>query len=598
MNRQPKWNNNVGVRPFTPDEDPRDSPTLDIAEFAGDDFKPEIYIQKALANATQDDVRAFLDSLRESKELASIDLQRNVYKNYNEFVTISKEISKLESDMLILRGLLNKLQVVSDNLRDDSSESINVGSASSVTSEPIVNRGRKPTTNNASDMQSIWKAQIQALWDGVEGAQNFVPLEPGRHIIRECSNFVEISMNTNKPKHAVHLFLLNDCLLIAVKKKRQATKDTTKIKLVADRCWSLDDVSLIDMKDTDGSKNFIKVLKHPTDQFIFQSSNAEEKKNLMNMTKRATDEMMSAKAVKHADSVINAQNNQQQLTPLIRSLSRRGRNALTSSLRNQKTSSPKISAKSPRELSFNDLREIEDLADRLDVQIATREFDQAVESIEKAKAALTNVSADATRLDSIRVKMEDRVVRLSYAISRDLTNPNVKKTQVQKCVKWLLRLGYGEQAREQFLSARTNNIRIRTKQLKFEGDIPQYINELSLVHFTLIKNTCDWYSAAFKDIKMSSGLVKWAKEEVEHYASMFQRQVYSAHNRDDKIVRRCLKYARDHCLMLREVGLDFKFLLDTLLQLDGISRAANNTVYESLSGLTEEEEDLLDSYGA
>ncbi|CAG8771095.1 3769_t:CDS:2, partial [Dentiscutata heterogama] len=104
-------------------------------------------------------------------------------------------------------------------------------------------------------------------------------------------------------------------------------------------------------------------------------------------------------------------------------------------------------------------------------------------------------------------------------------------------------------ARELFLSARTNNIRIRTKQLKFEGDIPQYINELSLVYFTLIKNTCDWYSAAFKDIKMASGLVKWAKEEVEHYASMFQRQVYSPHNREDKIVRRCLKYARDHCLM-------------------------------------------------
>ncbi|CAG8507867.1 10576_t:CDS:10, partial [Cetraspora pellucida] len=562
MNRQSKWNNSVGVRSFSLDDDLRDSPTLDIAEFAGDEFKPETYIQKALANAAEDDVRAFLDSLRESKELASIDLQRNVYKNYNEFVTISKEISNiltLESDMLVLRGLLNKLQNVSDNLRDDSSESINVGIAPSVTSEPIVHRGRKPTLNNASDMQSIWKAQIQALWDGVEGAQNFVTLEPGRHIIRECSNFVEISINTNRPKQAVHLFLLNDCLLVAVKKKRQATKDTTKIRLVADRCWSLDDISLIDMKDTDGST-------------------PEEKKNLINMTKRATDEMMSAKAAKNADLIINAQNSQQQLTPLIRSLSRRSRNALTSSIRNQKSPGSKAITRSPRELSFNDLREIEDLADQLVVYIATREFDEAVESIEKAKAVLTNISADAAKLDSIRVKMEDRVVRLSYAISRDLTNPNVKKTQVQKCVKWLLRLGYGEQARELFLSARTNNIRISTKQLKFEGDIPQYINELSLVYFTLIKNTCDWYSAAFKDIKMSSGLIKWAKEEIEHYASMFQRQ-------------------------LREVGLDLKFLLDTLLQLDGftmnhgvVSDAANNTIFKDLSELTEEEEDLLDSY--
>ncbi|CAG8688693.1 6445_t:CDS:2, partial [Cetraspora pellucida] len=370
---------------------------------------------------------------------------------------------------------------------------------------------------------------------------------------------------------------------------------TTKIRLVADRCWSLDDISLIDMKDTDGCMNFIKILKHPTDQFIFQGSTPEEKKNLINMTKRATDEMLSAKAAKHADLVINAQNSQQQLTPLIRSLSRRSRNALTSSIRNQKSPGSKAITRSPRELSFNDLREIEDLADQLVVYIATREFDEAVESIEKAKAALTNISADAAKLDSIRVKMEDRVVRLSYAISRDLTNPNVKKTQVQKCVKWLLRLGYGEQARELFLSARTNNIRISTKQLKFEGDIPQYINELSLVYFTLIKNTCDWYSAAFKDIKMSSGLIKWAKEEIEHYASMFQRQVYSIHNRDDKIVQRCLKYARDHCLMLREVGLDLKFLLDTLLQLDGftmnhsvVSDAANNTIFKDLSELTEE----------
>lgn len=41
----------------------------------------------------------------------------------------------------------------------------------SVTSEPIVPRGRNPTLNNATDMQSIWKAQIQELWAGVEGAQ-------------------------------------------------------------------------------------------------------------------------------------------------------------------------------------------------------------------------------------------------------------------------------------------------------------------------------------------------------------------------------------------------------------------------------------------
>jgi hypothetical protein len=163
-------------------------------------------------------------------------------------------------------------------------------------------------------------------------------------------------------------------------------------------------------------------------------------------------------------------------------------------------------------------------------------------------------------------------------------------------VRWLLRLGYGEQARELFLVARTENIRIKTKQLKFEGDIPQYINELSLVYFTLIKNTCDWYNAAFRDMRMASGLVKWVQEEMEYYASMFKRQVYSLHYRDDSTVQECLKYSREHCLMLHEVGLDLKFLLDNLLQPDknpsSTDKSNMDTVVEA------EEDDVLNSYGA
>jgi hypothetical protein len=56
-----------------------------------------IDIQKALSNATEEGVRSFLGTLRDSKELAASDLQRNVYKNYNEFVVISQEISNILS---------------------------------------------------------------------------------------------------------------------------------------------------------------------------------------------------------------------------------------------------------------------------------------------------------------------------------------------------------------------------------------------------------------------------------------------------------------------------------------------------------------------
>jgi len=37
----------------------------------------------------------FYDKLRKSKDVAATVLQKNVYENYNEFVTISKEISNI-----------------------------------------------------------------------------------------------------------------------------------------------------------------------------------------------------------------------------------------------------------------------------------------------------------------------------------------------------------------------------------------------------------------------------------------------------------------------------------------------------------------------
>jgi hypothetical protein len=41
-------------------------------------------------------------------------------------------------------------------------------------------------------------------------------------------------------------------------------------------------------------------------------------------------------------------------------------------------------------------------------------------------------------------------------------------------------------------------------------------------------------------------IVKWAKEEIEHYADMFRRQVYSLNDQDEQTVEKCLRYTRQH----------------------------------------------------
>ncbi|KAJ3114793.1 exocyst complex component exo84 [Phlyctochytrium bullatum] len=82
---------------------------VDVVAFSSSDFNAE----QLLAKVPYDEVKAYHQKLEDARQAAAGDLQRNVFKNYVEFVNISKEISALESDILSLRSLLNDLTTAS-----------------------------------------------------------------------------------------------------------------------------------------------------------------------------------------------------------------------------------------------------------------------------------------------------------------------------------------------------------------------------------------------------------------------------------------------------------------------------------------------------
>lgn len=123
------------------------------------------------------------------------DLQRNVYRNYTEFVTISKEVSNLDADVFRLKGYLNELKSIWEGFVEEANPSEDM--------KPIGNlqlkkRGRNDLSiyilldaiglNDAilpqrkhsdmipSDLQSIFRAQIAALWENVEGSQVYISI--------------------------------------------------------------------------------------------------------------------------------------------------------------------------------------------------------------------------------------------------------------------------------------------------------------------------------------------------------------------------------------------------------------------------------------
>jgi hypothetical protein len=126
---------------------------------------------------------------------------------------------------------------------------------------------RKTVRNSILDLQNMYRAQLQSLWTQVSGSQKYLPITPGRHLVCEASNFIELNPATYKTKQLVELFLLNDLMLVAVRKRKRSTTETAvgtsrrgaagpdgsiKGQLVADKCFTLSEISVADIKDSGG----------------------------------------------------------------------------------------------------------------------------------------------------------------------------------------------------------------------------------------------------------------------------------------------------------------------------------------------------------
>ncbi|KAI8142748.1 Cullin repeat-like-containing domain protein [Fennellomyces sp. T-0311] len=489
---------------------------LDLHRFADDSLNPEEYVRRSLSDTNEEGIRAFHKSLVEAKQVVGGDLQRNVYRNYTEFVTISKEVSNLDGDVFRLKGYINELKSIWESFMEEANPSEDTKPTDSLGLNDAIIPQRKHNDIMTTDLQSIYRAQISALWDNVEGSQRFVPYIPGRHIVRECVNFIDVNPKTFQPRVTVHIFLLNDCLLIASRKKRSAT---SRYKLVADYCWSLEDASITDIKDSQG------IVSVYPNTFVFRSERPEDKYALLHAYRRTMDENGDRQEDPPNASKSTVDGNDSEINPA-------------------------------------DQKWLKSLPDDLEVAIALRQFENAVTDIEQARKIFNSYRKETPLLRESKRRVDKFTESLGDIISHDLSNILLTKLQFQRLVNWLLRLNKGEEAREVFLNTRSLIIKKRIRQLTFEGDSTTYINELALVVFTLVRNTCEWYRDSFKQNEMASRFITWVREQTEIYADIYKRQVFNHSQLNCQIIADCFKSTLDQCSILRKVGLDLKFLLE------------------------------------
>ncbi|KAF8256691.1 hypothetical protein EI94DRAFT_1763604 [Lactarius quietus] len=446
-----------------------------------EDFDPDAYLKLKLANSTEAELRLLQSSLRNSKDEVAADLQRNVFKNYAQFVHISKEIGILENEMMGLKESLAEWKSMPSVLHIEESAS--------------VAERRRNVRSSVADLRVLYAHQMQNLHTQIEGSAKFVPTTPGRHVIAEMDSIFALNAATYKPMSVVRFVLLDDAVLVARRRRRRNASE------------------ILDTKDAATLVNVFKI-KHGKETHVYRTDSASDKKSLLSQFRHVAEEL-AAKKRKEREG-------EHERRKSLWSGNARGSVAMgdvppvpdwMSDLAQQAGMSD-----SAKENAERDARWIGDYADELNVAIALREWDRAVElpcsPLLCYKRFLTH--------------------RITKRRSRSLLPSSIASMQAPA-------------ARTAFLAARAETARRLVRMIRFDGHIGTYINDLSTTVFTVIKHTADWFLASFKENEM------------------FRIQVFCT-DVDQSVVDDALSITHNQSRkLLQEFGLDFRFILDALL---------------------------------
>lgn len=145
------------------------------------------------------------------------------------------------------------------------------------------NGGTMEVSNKRKDrssvlvLQKMWATELQSLFKHVDGAQKHIQAIPGRHVLAESGRWHEINIGTWKPSRPIHLFLLNDLVLVATRKLPQ---EGSSKRLQAIHCWPLQQVEISEVKapsqvSNKGEKIYVINLRAPSFSYVYQTDRSD-----------------------------------------------------------------------------------------------------------------------------------------------------------------------------------------------------------------------------------------------------------------------------------------------------------------------------------
>ena len=325
---------------------------------------------------------------------------------------------------------------------------------------------RNHNRSSVANLETMWNVQLQTLWKTVERSQKFLPVVPGRHIVMESGHWVELDSATWKPRRPVHIVLLNDHLLVAAKKRKRVdtnnpqAKASAPTKLVAEECWPLQDIDMLDLSAHDNPEvedpaipNAVNI-RYGQRSFTYRhdARNSETKNELVMAFRRSLEELRKklrseAEATAKSAEAANGNAAARRKSEYLDNLTPRDRLDVLIDVDGKQ----------------QNMRWVEGQLDELDMEIALQHFDNAVSRVELLRHISKGLKSNQTAQEAILSKVDERAETLAELLLRALVDTHSFLRATKSKISWLARLGFDDQAREAFLRARSEVITKRAR---------------------------------------------------------------------------------------------------------------------------------------
>lgn len=496
-------------------------------------FDPQSYVKQLSQQSDGDrDLQEHRQKIQNLADETAQNLKKNVYKNYRQFIETAKEISYLESEMYQLSHILTEQKSIMESITQ------------SLLSTDKDETSKEMQAAFPKETEELKQRTLTSLLEKVEGAKNIMDT-PGRHLVYN-GDLVEYDVDSMSPIQKVHAFLMNDCLLIAtwLPNRRGA------VKYKYNALYDLESFAVVNVKDNPPMKDMFKILMFP-DSRIFQAENSKVKKEWLEIL----DETKKNKASKEK----HKKEEEPPMSP--------ARAAASTNPFDLDDDDEPADSEDGVDLS---LEWIQELPEDLDVCIAQRDFEGAVDLLDKLNEYLKDKPL-TPRARELRAKVDERVRQLTEVLVFELSPDRSLRggpKATRRAVSQLIRLGQSTKACELFLKNRAAAVQTAIRQLRIEGATLLYIHKLCNIFFTSLLETAKEFEMDFAGYTgCYSAFVVWSRSAMTMFADAFSKQVFES-KESLSTAAECVKVAKEHCQQLTEIGLDLTFTLQSLLVKD------------------------------